>query len=101
MAGYEICEISASKFSTRVPAAKVQVPKQSSVCHWIGELDCYVPLITATVTIISFIYKHRKIMAAIDSRVSVGITVWTFPLQMYVLTLITDLILSGLLPELL
>jgi hypothetical protein len=48
-----LCEIPASKFSTRVTAANVQVPKQGSVCHWIGLLDCYVLLIKATVTLTS------------------------------------------------
>ena len=95
-----LCEISAAKFSTRVTAANVQVPKRGSVCHWIGLLDRYVLLLKATVTLISLIYKHRKIMAAIDSSVSVGITVWTFPLQMYILIHITKLIPSGLRPEL-
>jgi hypothetical protein len=59
---------------------------QGSVCHCIGMSDCYVLLIKATVMIILIIYKHRKFMMAIHSRISVGIAVWTFPFQMYILT---------------
>jgi hypothetical protein len=39
-------------------------------------------------------------MAALDSSVSVGITVWTSQLQMYILIHIIKLITSGRRPEL-